>query len=112
MLRGEAAGGDGKGQYLGEDGKLHNFSEYFSEGAPDDGALERIVYNLNRICLFAREGSINLNFFYSELGHFIHVCYEILIAMNDNGNENIVHCFKEIEHKYSGIPMKVIGNIE
>ena len=37
MLRGESAGGDNNGHYMGKDGELHNFSEYFCEGAPDGG---------------------------------------------------------------------------
>ena len=112
MLRGEPAGGDGNGHYMGRDGKLQNFGEYFSEGAPDSGALERIVYNLNRICLFAKEENINLCFFYSEMGHFIQIRYEILSAMSDASNKNIFYCFKEMKQKYSGIPIKIIGYIE
>ena len=112
MLRGESAGGDCSGHYMGKDGKLYDFSEYFCEGAPDGGALERIVYNLNRICLFAKEEKINLFFFYSEMGHFIQICYEILNAMSAKGNENIYLCFKEMEQKYSNVPIRIIGYIE
>ena len=111
MLRGEAAGGDNRGHYVGEDGQLHDFSLYFAEGAPDGGALERIVYNLSRVCFFANKESVNLQFFYSELGHYIRICYEICEAINDV-DENLMHCYKELEAKYSHIRMVNIGHIE
>ena len=114
MLRGEAAGGDNCGYYVGEDGQLHNFSLYFAEGAPDGGALERIVYNLSRVCFFANKESINLQFFYSELGHYIHyirICYEFCEAIN-GVDENLMRCYKELEEKYSDIPLMNVGYIE
>ena len=111
MLRGEAAGGDNRGHHMGEDGQLHDFGLYFVEGAPDGGALERIVDNLSRVCFFANKESINLQFFYSELGHYIRICYEICKAIN-GVDENLMHCYKELEEKYSDIPLMNVGYIE
>lgn len=111
MLRGESAGGDNYGHYMGEDGQLHDFSLYFAEGAPDGGSLERIVHNLNRVCLFANNKSIDLQFFYSELGHYIKVCYEICETIN-SADENLIHCYKELKEKYSHIYVVNVGHIE
>ena len=102
MLRGEAAGGDNIGHYVREDGQLHDFSLYFAEGAPDGGALERIVYNLSRVCFFANKESVNLQFFYSELGHYIRICYEICEAINDV-DENDIRVVREGDCYYLGM---------
>lgn len=113
VLMGEAAGGDNYGHYLGEDSQLHDFSVYFSEGAPDGGVLGRIVYNLNRVCFFAKNEGINLYFFYSELGRFIRICYEILNVMDSiDKDEDIVRCYQELEQKYFNVPMRIIGSVE
>lgn len=112
MLRGEAAGGDNNGHYMGKDGQLYDFSEYFAEGAPDKGALERIIFNLNRVCSFAKAESVDMRFFYSELGHYVRICHEILEAMQDTDYENITRSFKELENDYADLIVRVIGYIE
>ncbi len=112
ILRGESAGGDNNGHYIGENGRLCDFSEYFAEGAPDKGALERIVFNLNRVCCFAKVESVDLRFFYSELGHYVRICHEILEAMHNTDYENITRSFKELENDYANLIMRCIGYIE
>ena len=125
-LRGEPAGGDNKGHYQDEQGNLQNFSSYFTEGATDGGRLDRIVNNLERVCHFANKKSINIEFFYSELGQFISICHEILLAMsidynesvktekamssNTSGSDNIDRCFEEMMKME--IPIKIIGYVE
>ena len=112
MLRGEAAGGDNAGHYMDKNGQLRDFGEYFAEGAPDNRALERIVDSLERACYFAKDNNnINVEFFYSELGQFINISYEILAAIPFS-SENIEYCFNELNKKYPDIPIKTIGHIE
>ena len=114
VMRGESAGGDNAGHYLTEDGQLVDFSVYFAEGAPDNGALDRIVNSLERVCYFAKESNnVNVQFFYSELGQFLNISHEILEAMSSlSGFENIQKCFNELKHNYPDIPIKIIGYIE
>lgn len=112
MLRGESAGGDNAGHYMDENGQLKDFGDYFAEGAPDNRALERIVDSLERVCYFAKDNNnINAKFFYSELGQFINISYEILAAIPFSF-ENIEYCFNELNKKYTDIPIKTIGHIE
>lgn len=108
-LRGESAGGDNKGHYQDEQGNLQNFSSYFTEGPTDGGRLNRIVNNLERVCHFADKKSIDIEFFYSELGRFINICHEILWAISI-GSDNIDRCFNEMKKIKS--PTKIIGYIE
>lgn len=115
ILRGESAGGDSNGHYMRDDGQLCDFSEYFTEGAPDEGALERIVLNLDRVCSFARKETVDLRFFYSELGQYIQICHEILKAMCNAENvedDNIMRSFKELKSSYADVIMSVVGYIE
>ena len=121
MLRGESAGGDNNGHYLTGDGELEDFSVYFVEGSPDDGAFNRIVSNLDRVCYFAVKDNINLKFFYSELGQFINISHEVLKAIPSGGFRgqtllssfvNIKYCFNDLNKNNSSVPIKIIGYIE
>ena len=102
---------------MDRDGRLCNFSVYFAEGAPDHGALDRIIDNLNRICFFAKEEKIDMEYFYSDLWHFLVLSHEILAALKAFSSikiddSNIMRCFQEMECKYSYVPKKRIGYIE
>jgi hypothetical protein len=117
--RGESAGGDNNGHFCDESGQLQDFGGYFSEGPPDNGAMDRIVHNLDRTCFFAMQGQVDRDYIFAELGQFIGISHEILnVIPYIEPKEKIISLFRHIKifyEKYKNnnkIPVRVIGYIE
>jgi hypothetical protein len=120
VARGESAGGDSNGHFCDEDGQLHDFGVYFSEGSPDNGAMDRIIHNLDRTCFFAMQGQVDNDYIFAELGQFIAISYEILdVIPYIEPGENILSLFRNVKifhEMYKSntrdIPVRIIGYIE
>jgi len=93
------------GFFYSKDGQLTPFTSLFSEGPEDQGAVSRIVEQIDLIAYESNKGTIDLRVIYSNIGQLIETTYEWF------GND-AKHVIKTYYPNFEKMMKKNKGNFE
>lgn len=116
FINSSESSGSGRGGYISDNGNDMPFSDLFSEGPDDGGALERIAEQIDLISYEILQKSIDARVIYSQLGQLFHGTYGWLKEIDSSFLPDYYPSFYKImnkyKHSFSKWPCKTFSHCE
>jgi len=104
------------GHFHSNRGQEETFNELFSEGPSDNGAVARIVGQIDLISYQALRGTVDVQFVYSQIGQLIDTTYKWFGEQEDSLIASHYPYFnklrKRFHKRFSKWPYKIISHCE
>lgn len=94
------AAGAKPGTYVHEWDDHRPISDYFSEGAPDNGAVARMAENLEILCHELIRKTIDPHYVWFELGQLLRTMYDWLSCTSNAGSQSLISQYPSIDRAF------------